>query len=361
MKVVIFAGGVGTRLWPLSRKHTPKQFEKIIGDESMIQIAVRKLTPSYKWEDIYISTGQDYEEIVRNQLPMLPRQNIIVEPATRDVGPAVGLVTSIFVKKSPDEPFAILWGSDHLVKEEEEFRKALMAAETIVKEDNNKIVFVGQKPRFASQNLGYIAFGEKLKEIDKIPVYEFTGFKYRPHLSTAERFVKDGKHSWNLGYFVTTPRFLWNSFEKFAPELFSDLKKINKKVDKKDYEKTLKEVYPGIEKISFDNAILEKLDKKFGNVISVDIGWSDIGAWEALKEALSETADENVTKGKVMVEDSSDSLVFNYTKQLTVGIDLEEMLVINTEDVVLVCPKSSVPKIKKLVESLAGTPLEHLT
>jgi mannose-1-phosphate guanylyltransferase len=106
---------------------------------------------------------------------------------------------------------------------------------------------------------------------------------------------------------------------------------------------------------------LEKLDKKFGNVISVDIGWSDIGAWEALKEALSETDDENVTKGNVMVEDSRDSLVFNYGKQLTVGIDLSEMLVINTDDVVLVCPKSSVPKIKKLVESLAGTPHEHLT
>lgn len=361
MKIVIFAGGVGTRLWPLSRKNTPKQFEKIVGDQSMIQIAVGKLMPEYKWEDIYISTSKDYEKIVRNQLPKLPDGNIIVEPATRDVGPAVGLVTAFFVKRFPDAPFAILWGSDHLVKKEDVFRKALSAAEKIVKKDPDKIVFIGQKPRFASQNLGYIAFGDKLETVDNIPVHSFTGFKYRPHLSTAEKYLRDGKHAWNLGYFVTTPRFLWSQFEEFVPALFAQLKEINDALDTPDFVKVLEKVYPGIEKISFDNAILERLDKKYGSVISVDIGWSDIGAWEALKEALSESADENVTKGRVMVEDSKDSLVFNYTDQLVVGIDLSEMLVINTGDVVLVCPKTSVPKIKKLVESLAGTPLEHLT
>lgn len=361
MKVVIFAGGVGTRLWPLSRKNTPKQFEKIVGEESMIQIAVNKLMPDFDWRDIYISTGRDYAKLLRDQLPNLPEENIIVEPATRDVGPAVGLVTAKFVKENPDEPFAILWGSDHLVKEEALFRKTLLAAEKVVEKDSDKIVFVGQKPRFASQNLGYIEFGEKISEEDGTEIFEFSGFQYRPDLETAERFINDGKHSWNLGYFVTTPSFLWKCFENFAPSLFAELSKINEAVGTDSFESVLQEVYPTIEKISFDNAILEKLDKKYGNVISVDIGWSDIGAWEALKEALSESADENVTKGKVMVEDSRDSLVFNYNEQLVVGIDLDEMLVINTEDVVLVCPKSSVPKIKKLVESLAGTPHEHLT
>lgn len=361
MKAVIFAGGVGTRLWPLSRKNTPKQFEKIVGDESMLQIAVSKLFPLFKWEDIFISTGADYEGLVSEQLPKLPKENILIEPEMRDVGPAVGLVTAIFAKRFPNEPFVILWGSDHLVKKEDVFRDALAAAEDIVKKDPQKIVFVGQKPRFANQNLGYIEYGEKLESINGIEVHAFEDFKYRPHLSTAERYLKDGKHSWNLGYFVTTPSFLWSLFEKLSPRLFESLKVIYDAVDTPQYTRVLGEIYPNIEKISFDNAILEKLDKKFGNVISVDIGWSDIGAWEALKEALSQSTEENVTKGNVMVEDSRDSLVFNYTKQLTVGIDLEEMLVINTEDVVLVCPKDSVPKIKKLVENLAGTPHEHLT
>ncbi len=360
MKVVIFAGGVGTRLWPLSRKNTPKQFEKIVGDKSMLQIAVGKLFPEFKWEEIYISTGEHYKELVSSQLPQLPKENIIIEPEMRDVGPAVGLITSLFVKKNPDEPIALLWGSDHLVKEEQLFRKVLRAAEEIVVKNPEKIVFIGQKPRFPSQNLGYIEFGKQIQEVEGVPVFSFTGFKYRPHLSLAEKFLKDGHHAWNLGYFVITPRFLWKLFEQFSPELFEKLKKISDAYNTADYEKVLREVYPTIEKISFDNAILEKLDPKDANVLSVDIGWSDIGAWEALKEALSEKADENVTKGKVMLEDSSDTLVFNFTNQLTVGIDLEKMLVINTEDVVLVCPKDSVPKIKKLVESLTGTENEHL-
>jgi len=361
MKIVFFAGGVGTRLWPLSRKNTPKQFEKIVGDKSMLQIAVGKLFPEFKWKDIYISTDKKYKDIVGEQLPSLPRENIIVEPEMRDVGPAVGLVISLFAKSNPDEPIALLWGSDHLVKKEDVFRNALRTAEKIINKDPEKIVFIGQKPRFASQNLGYIEFGEKIQTIGDIDVFKFVGFEYRPHLATAEKFLKDGKHAWNLGYFVTTPKFLWKLFAEFSPELFAKLKKINDAYQTDQYEKTLQEVYPTIDKISFDNAILEKINPKDAQVLAIDIGWSDIGAWEALKEALSETVDENVTKGKVMLEESRDCLVFNYTDQLTVGVDLEELLVINTEDVLLVCPKDSVPKIKKLVESLKGTPHEHLT
>lgn len=361
MNVVIFAGGIGTRLWPLSRRQTPKQFEKIVGEESMLQIAVRKLIPQFTWKNIFISTGHQYKDIVRKQLPLIPPKNIIIEPEMRDVGPAVGLVTAIFNKIHPKEPIALLWGSDHLVRKEEVFRKILKIAEDLIEKDPNKIVFIGQKPRFASQNLGYIEFGKRLHQIGGIPVHEFVGFQYRPHLSTAERFLKDGRHAWNLGYFVTTPKFLWQLFEQFSPELFTQLKKINDAVGTKDYEVVLNSVYPKIEKISFDNAVLEKIHPKSACVISEDLGWSDIGAWEALKEALETKASENVTQGKVLVEDSADNLIFNYCDQLTVGIDLEGMIVINTEDVLLVCPKNAVPKIKKLVESLAGTEHEHLT
>ncbi len=368
MKVVIFAGGVGTRLWPLSRKNTPKQFEKIIGEQSTIQIAVQKLFPAFEWKDIYISTNKQYEQILNEQFPQLPKENIILEPQVRDVGPAVGLAIAHFIKKTPDEPIAVLWG-DHLVRKEEEFRKALQAAEDLVKKDPQKMVFIGQKPRFSSQNLGYIEFGNKISQESSLPVYEFTGFTYRPHLSVAEQFVKDGHHAWNLGYFVTTPRFLWNLFEKFAPNLAWKLGQISAALGTEDYEKVLNEVYPTIEKISFDNAVLEKMDKKDGLVLSVDIGWSDIGAWEALKEALASSEEENVIRGNVMVEDSRDSLVFNYNeqalpsgnKQMIVGIDLDGMLVVSTEDVLLVCPKTSVPKIKKFVESLANTPNGKLT
>lgn len=359
MKVVIFAGGVGTRLWPLSRKNTPKQFEKVVGDQSMLQVSVSKLFPDFQWSDIYISTNSQYGDILRKQFPEIPQENLIFEPAMRDVGPAVGLMVANFIKKFPNEQIAILWG-DHLVKKDTEFRQALKVSEKLVEENSDRIVFIGQKPRFASVNLGYIQFGGEVKSQDNMPVFEFKDFKYRPDEETAKGFLDDNQHAWNLGYFVTTPNFLWEQFKKSAPQVFENLKKISDAVGTSEYEAVLSDVYPDIEKISFDNAILEKLDPKDGLVLSVDIGWSDIGAWEALKEALASSEEENVTKGNVELVDSRDSLVFNSNGKLVVGIDLDNMLVVDTEDVLLVCPKTSVPKIKKYVESLAGGTNEKL-
>ncbi len=361
MKIVVFAGGVGSRLWPLSRKNTPKQFGKIIADRSMLQIAVHKLFPEFAWEDVYISTGNYYKDIIHEQLPLLSRENIIVEPEMRDVGPAVGLVTARFVKTDPDEPICLLWGSDHLVKNEALFRKILRTAERLVRKKPDQIVFIGQKPRYANQNVGYIEFGGDIKTQDSIPIYAFKGFQYSPPLETAKIFAQDGYHAWNLGYFVTTPRFLWKLFAEFAPELYIKLKKIQDAYGTEAYDQVLHEVYPTLEKISFDNALLEKMDHAYGSVISADIGWSDIGAWEAMKEALSETVESNVTMGKIILESSRDSIVHNDTEQLIVGIDLDGLVVVSTDDVLLVCPKDSVPKIKKFVASLKGTDLEGLT
>ncbi len=362
MKVILFAGGVGTRLWPLSRKKTPKQFGKIIGEESMLQLAVSKLFPFFDWKDIYISTSKHYAEIVRKQLPKLSKENLLLEPEMRDVGPAVGLVVAQLVKQKPNEPLALLWGSDHLVKKAKLFQEALMAAQKIIAKNPNSITFIGQKPRFANQNLGYIEFGKECQKIDNLPIYEFKGFRYRPHLSTAEHWVKDGKHAWNLGYFVTTAKFLWSSFEHFAPDLFKQLQEISKAYGTKNYDKTLNNIYPQIEKISFDNAILEQIHPDDACVISVDIGWSDVGAWEGLKEALEESKEANVVNGNVLLESSSDNLVYNYdNKKLLVGIDLDDLLIVNSDDVILICKKTSVPKIKTLVESFKGTAYEKLT
>lgn len=360
MKIVIFAGGVGSRLWPLSRKNTPKQFENIVGDKSTLQLAIERVLPISGWKDLYISTGKHYKDIIKEQLPELPEENIILEPEMRDVGPAIGLVTAILEKIDPDEPVALLW-SDHLMKKEDVFRNALAVGAKLVKDAPEKLVFICQKPRFAAQNLGWAAFGDEKETIDGMTAYEFKGFKYKPALETARNYFKDGHHAWNLGYFVTTPKTLWGLFQKYAPTLYQDLKQIQDSYGTDKYDKVLAEVYPTIEKIHFDNAILENIGQSDAYVLSVDLGWSDIGAWEQLKEALTESDEENATQGSTMLKETRDSLVFNYTDQLVVGIDLDGMIVINTGDVLLVCPKDSVPKIKKVVEAMKGTEYEKLT
>lgn len=359
MRIVIFAGGVGSRLWPLSRKNSPKQFGKIIGEKSTLQEAVARLKPTFQSSDVYIATGKRYKDIIAEQLPEVPTENFIFEPEMRDVGPAIGLATSLLGKKDLDEPIAIIW-SDHLVKEIKKFQRILAAAEKAVKEKKSDFVFIAQKPRFANQNIGWIQCGEELDEEEGFRMYRFKKLKYRPKLSQAEDFFEDNHYVWNLGYFVTTPRFLLQQFERFVPEMFEKLQAIAETYQTEKFDQTLEAVYPTLEKITFDDAILERISPNKIFVISEDIGWSDIGAWEALKEALSVHDSENVTKGNILVEDSKDSLVFNYTRQLVVGIDLQEMVIVNTNDVLLICPKTAVPKIKKIVENLEGTSHEHL-
>ena len=338
MKAIIFAGGAGTRLWPLSRKKSPKQFERIIGDKSTLQLAVERLSPD--------SDEEEEEE---------------EEPEKKDVGPAIALVMGIMQKKHPHEPLAILW-SDHLVKEVNLFKKILKVAGEHVQQHHNSLVFIAHKPRFASANLGYIHMGKKSHENNLISFYAYEGCKYRPDEKTAEEYFASGKYAWNLGYFVTTASFIWKAYERFTPVLFNEVKKIVDAYETKEYPTVLKTVYSTLEKINFDNAILEKLDKESACVIVEDIGWSDIGAWEAVKEAMEQYPYENIIRGRVYLEHVRDTLIYNYEdKKLIVGIDLDEHIIVNTKDVLLIAKKSSVGKIKTLVENFEGTENEDLT
>jgi len=359
MKAVIFAGGVGTRLWPLSRRSSPKQFEKVIGDKSTLQIAAEKLAPMIGWSDIFISTQTRYEKLVAALLPKLPPENIIGEPEQRDVGPAVGLALVHIKKRFGDIPILILW-SDHIVKNTSRFTEIIAAGNEYISQHRQKLLLITQKPRFASQNLGWVQYGSQKTKIQSISIHSFVGFHYRPSLPQAHKFAKLGSYAWNLGYFMVTTSYLWKLYKLHQPNIFANLQKIYEAVGTSSYSKVLSMIYPNFTQISFDNAILEQIAPSQAVVVCQDLGWSDIGAWEALKEALQSQPHQNVIKGKVLVTDCTDSLIYNYTDQMVVTIDLDGHLVVNTDDVLLVCHKNSVPKIKKLVEKLSRSENNHL-
>jgi len=360
MKAVIFAGGVGTRMWPLSRKKTPKQFGKIIGSKSTLQLAVDRLRPEFSWDNIYISSGIKYSPLIKKQLTHLPKENIIGEPVMKDVAPAVGYLMAILAKKNPNDPVVILW-SDHLMKHVKRFKKILIEGGQYIRKNPNKFLFIGQKPRFANQNLGWIEYGKKIAKLDGYSVREFKDWHYRPDQKTADKYFKSGHHAWNPGYFVVNPSFVLEQYKKYVPKMYDELIKLQESYGSLKHKKQLNKIYPTFERISFDDAILEKVPAEQAVVVSADLGWSDIGTWEALKEALQTYPTQNITKGKVVCYNAKNNIVYSTTDQLIAAIDLKGTVVVTTDDAVLVCPQESIPQIKKMLKSFAGTDLEKYT
>lgn len=361
MKIVIFAGGSGTRLWPLSRKKSPKQFEKMINNKSTLQITVEKLLKGFSSNDIYITTNIIYKNKVYKQLPEIPKKNFIFEPEKKDVGPAICLVMGIFSKIFPKEPVAILW-SDHIFKKTEIFLKLLKTAGDYIKKNPQKIIFIGHNPRFPNTNLGYIKIDIKKEEkYQNIVLKKFAGFKYKPDLKTASSYIKSKKYVWNLGYFITTPIFLFNQYRTLTPKLYYLIKEIIESKNTNEFKEKLNNLYQKIEPISFDHAIAERIDKNNVLVTIGNIEWSDIGTWESLKEALQKNPNENITLGNVYLKNIIDSLIYNYeNRKKIIALDLEKIILVNTKDVLLITKKESVGKLSQLIKSFEGTENEKL-
>lgn len=360
MKAVIFAGGVGTRMWPLSRQKTPKQFEKIINNQSTLQLTVKHLRPEFEYKNIYISTNKKYQAIIKKQLPKIPAKNIIGEPVRRDLAPAVGYLSAILAKEDPSQPFVILW-SDHLRRKVASFKKVLQAGKKLIEENPRRFVFIGEKPTFPNQNLGWIQTGKKIKNVSGFPAYKFKSWHYRPSIELAKKYFQDKHWFWNPGYFVVTPQFVLEQYQRFLPKMYQKLMKLQATLGTKKHQKELNKIYPTTEKISFDDGILAKVEPEKAVVLGCDLGWADIGTWEALKEYLQKTPKTNLLKGNVHLQNCQDLMIYNYTDQLVAAIDVQGMVIVCTDDVILVCPESSMKQIKKLVESFQGTEKEKYT
>lgn len=367
MKIVIFAGGSGRRLWPISRKKSPKQFEPIIGAKSTLQLAVDRVLPQYGAENIFISTNERYVEMVRAQLPSLPPQNIIGEPTRRDLAAAVGLAIVHLSKATDDgalaeEEIAILWG-DNYMDQVDAFRGVLATAETLLQKKQANILFIGETPRFANSQLGWLELGEKMGVMDnKRPFYRFNSLTYRPPQAQCEQMFANQTHVWNTGYFVTTLGFVRGLYQQQQPAMWAQLNAIEATIGTDGYDDALHTIYPELEMMSFDDAILKFVDPADALVLHDHMGWSDPGTLYALKEAINPDEEANVTEGQVIVEESRDTLVYNYEdKKLVVAAGLDGIIVVNTDNAIVVVHKDHIATIKAIVDGLEGTPLESFS
>lgn len=363
MKLIIFAGGSGRRLWPISRQKSPKQFEPIIGDKSTLQLAFERVEPLYGAENIFISTNQKYVDIIRQQIPQMPAQNVIGEPMRRDLAAAVGLAVTHLSNATPDEQIeeetiAILWG-DNYMENVGIFREVLQKAENLLNQKKADILFMGETPRFANNNLGWIGLGEKKGEVNGRSYYGFNSLTYRPPLAECQEMFKNQTHVWNTGYFVTTLGFVRQQYAKHTPEMWQKLSQIETTIGTDAYEETLQTYYPQLDEISFDDAILTHINPTRALVLHGEMGWSDPGTLYALKEAVAPDEMSNAVQGLVIDKDSKDCLIYNYEDdKLVAAVGLEGMVVVNTKDAVLVVHKDQIPLVKKLVNEFEGTELE---
>lgn len=337
----IFAGGQGTRLWPLSRRATPKQFEPFFEGKSTLQLAVDRVRP-FGMNDLFISTNERYVDLVRSQVPDILDEHIFYEPAKRDLAAAVCLTLLRLKARGAVGAVAVLW-ADHVLQRTDVFAKALKKAEALVEQQSERLVFLAETPRFANHNLGWMRLGEE----EEPGVHAFCEWKYRPSVETCHIMFQSGDWRWNPGYFVFDLDFVLALYERHQPVLLHALQAMM--CD----EEQLKAHYEELEALHFDNAILEKLEPKQAVVLPIDMGWSDPGTLYAMKELLALSEEGNVERGRVVTHNTRDTFVYNANDaQLVTTVGLDGVIVVNTKDSILVCDKRSVPEIKELLAKL---------
>lgn len=353
MKLIIFAGGAGTRLWPLSRKSLPKQFIKMFDGKSTLQLAVDRVKEPFGLENIVISTNEQYVSMIKAELPEISVSNIVGEPEKRDLGPAVGLNLMRLKKQGYKGPVALLW-ADHLIKNTDEYIGLLKISSDYVEKNPKNVVFVGERPRFAYDNGGWIKIGNKLA-LDKF--YEYKNWIYKPEYNECVKMYESGDWVWNSGYVVEDLDFALSLFSEFQPALYQGLEKIFCALGTESETRIVKEVYPNLPKMSHDAAISQNVSSYQAVVYYANMGWSDPGTLYALKEALVPNEEDNLEYGLTSLTDSRDTMVYNLEDgKLVTGIGLDGMVVVNTRDAIIVVPKDKVLGISKLVDYLGENP-----
>lgn len=345
MKIVIRAGGIGTRLWPVSRQNKPKQLHALITNKTLLQESIEQAMLSAKVEDIYISGNVNYENLLRNELGAVLENNLIIEPSRQETTAAIGLECIYISKKDPQAIIASI-GSDHSIKNKKEFARLLNKAEKTLQKQPHKIICLGIKPRNSDTGYGYIKMGKKVSE----ELFQVENFYEKPNAAKAQEFFNQGDCLWNANIFIWRVDMILKLYDKYVPKMYRDLLKIKQAIGKSGEKAVINKIYPRLEKIAIDYAIIEKAKNIL--VIPADIGWSDIGDWARLKDELAASEEENVIKANHLGFDTKNSIVYSETKKLIATIGLENIIIVDTSDALLVCDKYRSAEIKKIVEEL---------
>ncbi len=347
---VVMAGGTGKRLWPLSRKKRPKQVLKLLDGQTLLRRCFERLSPIFDERNIIILTNAGYADLVRENLPELPFNNVIAEPVVRDTAGAVGLAAAILTRYDPQASIAIVT-ADQLIQPAHVLRQAIKDALVFVNKNPQTMITFGIQPTFPETQLGYI----KCADAQKCPgckntIYAVEAFREKPDKKTANEYLNTGQYLWNSGMFVWKAKTILANLEKFLPQASEPLHRIQAAWDSPNQQQALQDWFPKLPKISIDYAVMEKADHVY--TIKLDCRWLDMGSFAALADIISSDKDNNiVVAAQTQLLDCKNSIIVTEDKgHLIAAIGLDNIVVAHSPDATLVCPIGQTQRLKELLE-----------
>ena len=345
---LIMAGGKGTRFWPLSTEENPKQFLNLVGNESMIQMTVNRLKAIIPMERIFVVTDQKYEKLVNEHLTELPSENIIIEPVGMNTAPCIALSAMLIEKKFPNATLAVL-PSDHLIENEALFHTTLQAADLYVEMNPKAIVTLGMEVTRPEVGYGYIKYDNELNSIYDLSIRKVDKFVEKPDVETAKRYMNEGCYLWNGGMFIWKTQNIISLTKQHLSSTYELLTEIANS-SSSEIEQKLYELYPQVESISVDYGIMERAEQIC--VIPSSFGWDDIGSWLSLERYRETDECDNILDGEIKALNSKGNIIVSKTKPMVL-CGVEDLILVETDEVVMVMKKEDVGRISELRTSIA--------
>jgi mannose-1-phosphate guanylyltransferase len=344
--VVIMAGGSGTRFWPLSRRKNPKQLLDLFGGTTLLDQAVKRVEGVVPSQQIYIYTNSLVRPRIVRLLPNIPERQIVAEPAQRNTAPTIGLAAHEILRRDPDGIMAVL-PADHVIRKPGAFRNALKAGCRWAATEGRSVV-LGIEPTRPETGYGYIRLGGVEMEMGREKMFRAETFTEKPSLAVARQYVASKRYLWNAGMFIWRASTLLENLRRFQPAMAAGLERIAA-AGGIDHPRALKRLFPGLEKISIDYALMEKLDDVFA--VAADIGWSDVGSWAVAYDLSAKDGDGNVRPESSICLDSRGNMIVGDRKYFVI-IGVENLVIVETGDAVLICAREHSQKVGKAVQEL---------
>ncbi|MEW5702509.1 MAG: sugar phosphate nucleotidyltransferase [Candidatus Zixiibacteriota bacterium] len=345
---VILAGGHGERFWPLSRRRRPKQLLPILGSQSLLEATIARIRPDFPPERIWIVTGTEIAEAVRSKVTSIPAQNILVEPKGNNTCLAVGWAAVELAARDAEAAMVVL-SADHAIEPDTMLRRVLREGVRLAKNDD-VLITIGITPTRAETGYGYIELGANFATSDGINSYQVEKFREKPDRSTAQDYYFDRRHLWNAGIFVWTARTILAALDQHAPTVAVPLRAYARTIGSERASTALAQLYATADCVSIDVGVLERADNVI--VIKADLSWDDVGSWLALGRLEKADADNNLLTGPVVTLDTYDSTVYNDTQELVCAFGVSDLVLVRTEQALLVVHRSRIDDMKMLMEKL---------